>query len=300
MSKVYPIGYTAPGSSSIVEALMSNPSTLLIDTRFSPKSRLPEWTGSALSVKYGVRYREAGNYLGNINYKGGPIRLARPDSGIRGLERYLGEEHDLILLCGCANYETCHRKVIVEMLLQRNPAIEVIQPDAVQTTDTVMCLSVRQPWSWLLVNGHKDVENREWSTNYRGPLLIHAGARVDEDWFYPKRHPESGMLYGTMADRYTMRDIMPVHQSLYTTGAIVGVADLVDVVTESDSRWFCGTYGFVLENARAFETTIPWRGALKLFPVTVCHLCEMPVTESDSEVVGDRQKSYRLCFDCIK
>lgn len=35
-------------------------------------------------------------------------------------------------------------------------------------------LTVRQPWAWLLVNGHKDIENRSWPTKYRGPLLIHA------------------------------------------------------------------------------------------------------------------------------
>jgi hypothetical protein len=29
-------------------------------------------------------------------------------------------------------------------------------------------LSVRQPWAWLIVNGYKDVENRSWTTHYRG------------------------------------------------------------------------------------------------------------------------------------
>ena len=30
-------------------------------------------------------------------------------------------------------------------------------------------LSVRQPWAWLIVAGHKDIENRKWRTSYRGP-----------------------------------------------------------------------------------------------------------------------------------
>jgi ASCH domain-containing protein len=25
-------------------------------------------------------------------------------------------------------------------------------------------LSVRQPWAWLIVNGYKEVENRDWAT----------------------------------------------------------------------------------------------------------------------------------------
>ena len=42
-------------------------------------------------------------------------------------------------------------------------------------------LSVRQPWAWLIVYGGKDIENRSWRTPYRGPLLIHAGKRIDQD-----------------------------------------------------------------------------------------------------------------------
>ncbi len=32
-------------------------------------------------------------------------------------------------------------------------------------------LSVRQPWAWLIVNGCKDIENRDWSTKLRGSLV---------------------------------------------------------------------------------------------------------------------------------
>ena len=28
-------------------------------------------------------------------------------------------------------------------------------------------ISIRQPWAWLVVNGHKDVENRTWRTKHR-------------------------------------------------------------------------------------------------------------------------------------
>ena len=34
-------------------------------------------------------------------------------------------------------------------------------------------LSIRQPWAWLIVNGYKDIENRTWSTRFRGKVLIH-------------------------------------------------------------------------------------------------------------------------------
>jgi hypothetical protein len=38
----------------------------------------------------------------------------------------------------------------------------------------VKCISIRTPWwSWILEGG-KDIENRSWSTAYRGRVLIHA------------------------------------------------------------------------------------------------------------------------------
>jgi len=50
-------------------------------------------------------------------------------------------------------------------------------------------LSVRQPYASLLVSGIKDVENRSRRTNYRGTVLIHAGAKVhDVVSFLKTRH----------------------------------------------------------------------------------------------------------------
>eukprot|EP00210_Caulerpa_lentillifera_P006732 g6434.t1 len=38
-------------------------------------------------------------------------------------------------------------------------------------------LSMHQPWASLLVHGIKRIENRNWRTNYRGKLWIHATSR---------------------------------------------------------------------------------------------------------------------------
>ena len=35
-------------------------------------------------------------------------------------------------------------------------------------------LTLTQPWASLVANGEKKVETRSWSTQYRGPLAIHA------------------------------------------------------------------------------------------------------------------------------
>jgi|InoplaM2AM_1038554.scaffolds.fasta_scaffold00122_3 hypothetical protein len=114
------------------------------------------------------------------------------------------------------------------------------------------CLSIRQPWAWLIVNGHKPIENRDWSTDWRGELLIHAGKTFDDD-----------ALDG-------IRDFFPdVFRQLpqqYELGGIVGVAHLVACVTQSQSAWFTGPHGFVLEQARPLPLR-RWRGQLGFFDV---------------------------------
>ena len=44
-------------------------------------------------------------------------------------------------------------------------------------------LSIKQPWLAAILSGWKPVENRTWDTSYRGPLLLHASARIDPDGF---------------------------------------------------------------------------------------------------------------------
>lgn len=100
-------------------------------------------------------------------------------------------------------------------------------------------LSIRQPWAWLIVNGHKAIENREWSTSYRGTVLIHAGKTMARCY-----HED---LELDMALRFRLS--LPAYEAL-ERGGIVGVATIVDCVSESSSPWFTGPFGFVLADAR--------------------------------------------------
>lgn len=127
-NRVYPIGYSAGGSSEYIASLMAQPKMLLIDTRLMPTSWQIEWKQPTLTAKYGVRYRVAGKMLGNKNYKGGPIDIVDLATGIRGLKMYLDEGHDLILLCTCTTYSTCHRSRIVDALQEVRPSVQVVQP----------------------------------------------------------------------------------------------------------------------------------------------------------------------------
>ncbi len=120
----------------------------------------------------------------------------------------------------------------------------------------VKAISIMQPWAALIVGGHKDIENRTWSTAYRGRVLIHAGKRQDLDALADiasGRHPVTGEPF---AVDYENMD----------KGGIVGEAEIVDCVSRSDSPWFVGPFGFVIRNARPLPFR-PLRGQLGFFRV---------------------------------
>jgi hypothetical protein len=114
------------------------------------------------------------------------------------------------------------------------------------------CLSVRQPWAWLLINGYKDIENRTWKTRYRGPVLIHASSR-----------PESYLddIRADIRRRFRIR----VPEEL-PTGGIVGQVTIKDCVTRSRSAWFEGPVGFVCTKARKLPF-MKMNGKLGLYEV---------------------------------
>lgn len=121
-------------------------------------------------------------------------------------------------------------------------------------------LSIRQPWAWLILNAGKDIENRDWPTNFRGRVLIHASKTCT------KREYEDAMDF--MTDRQILQGIgmnIPSIKGM-DRGGIVGSVEIVDCVTRSDSPWFMGQYGFVLRNPKPMPF-IPWKGRLGFFNV---------------------------------
>jgi ASCH domain len=46
---------------------------------------------------------------------------------------------------------------------------------------SIKALTIRQPWAELILRGRKPFELRSWRTKYRGPLVIHAAAKVDAE-----------------------------------------------------------------------------------------------------------------------
>lgn len=105
---------------------------------------------------------------------------------------------------------------------------------------SIRALSIKQPYPHHIFHDGKDVENRDWPTRGRGWFLIHAGVSTSE------------------LDRKDAGDMaMP-------RGGIVGAARIVNCVTDMDSHWFYGKYGFVLADAFPIPL-VPVKGALSFF-----------------------------------
>jgi hypothetical protein len=112
-------------------------------------------------------------------------------------------------------------------------------------------LSVKQPWAWAIVTGRKRVENRSWSTPYRGTVYIHASGTPDARgvaWF--SKH------------KIKVPPALP-------TGAIVGTCELVEIVRRKQGqrfgKWFFGPVGWVMKNPQALTRPIAMKGKLGLF-----------------------------------
>jgi hypothetical protein len=167
-------------------------------------------------------------------------------------------------------------------------------------------LSIRQPYATLVCAGVKDVENRSWSTKYRGRLLIHAsrwsGARdvFDRDLPLPVFHEFDRMIEsdGTVTkpsrllkvekDRlvYTGKpgdrreyELLKTEiacqadeeSTLFAEHAIIGHVELLDVIEDSDSRWSeDGFYHWILGDAVLYQApALEVKGRLRIWDTDI-------------------------------
>ncbi len=98
-----------------------------------------------------------------------------------------------------------------------------------------LALNVRQPWGHRILFEGKDIENRDRRTKVRGTIFVHSALTIEEDG-------------QELAERLRL----PV-------GGLIGTVDIVDCVSESNSEWFFGPYGYVLANPRPMPF-VPYRG----------------------------------------
>lgn len=118
--------------------------------------------------------------------------------------------------------------------------------------DKYKALSLTQPMAWAIFHG-KDIENRNWNTKFRGRCYIHASKKLDREHYNWIAQNENRLCLQ-----------LPQPEDL-VFGAIIGEVTIVSVVKMHTSYWFFGPYGFVLRDARGYETPIYCKGALGFF-----------------------------------
>jgi hypothetical protein len=130
--------------------------------------------------------------------------------------------------------------------------------------EEIVCLSVRNPLSYLICEGIKDVENRTWKTDYRGRLFIHSSGSNEisfgEDdlpegvWNDPEHEGQIEALILKIGDFYDAKGIdlektVKEKDAYFKGHAIIGYVDLVDIVRDSKSKFAIpGQYHWIVKN----------------------------------------------------
>jgi hypothetical protein len=123
----------------------------------------------------------------------------------------------------------------------------------------VKALTIKQPWASLIVRGDKDIENRDWRTNYTGIVAIHSSAKISRADMEDACDLMQQFVPRFSAERFRADE--------FPTGVILGTIEIAGCVSHSDSPWFVGEYGFVLRNPVPFCRPIQCKGALGLWTV---------------------------------
>lgn len=130
---IYTFGYQGRAVSELQEEV-TRLHAIVIDIRLRPRTWADGWAGPDLTRALGAAYRHIGE-LGNLNYHDHdlPIRIADAEAGLIMPSVLLRTGRSVILLCGCARPETCHRSVVADLLHERTGAIvEHLLPERFQ------------------------------------------------------------------------------------------------------------------------------------------------------------------------
>lgn len=151
----------------------------------------------------------------------------------------------------------------------------------------MITLSVKNPYSYLICAGLKDVENRTWKTDFRGTLQIHSSGSLDlfmpclED--FPEEYqdsPADDVFAQKLLDFYGLTSFDSRADNVKASkdkgmalisGAIIGTIEIVDCVKDSKSLWAIpGQYHWILKNPVLFDKPVlNIKGKLRFFDITI-------------------------------
>lgn len=149
-------------------------------------------------------------------------------------------------------------------------------------------LTLLQPWAWAVFHAGKDVENRIWWANYRGPVWLTSSAHVSKTYFRN--------ACAVLRERAGI--VAPAYEEL-VFGHVLGLVTIVDCILPGGvqsagfvkpgtarrrfladgrldgtphplqpSRWhFDDQYGYVLKNVTPLAKPVPCEGSRRLWRV---------------------------------
>lgn len=277
--KILTIGYNGWTLPTLVEYARTH-NALVIDVRAEAWSARVDWRKESLVYALGLLYMHVPDF-GNTLHRVGGMELRNPARGLTRIVPRLARQTEIILLCGCRDAAACHRTVVADWLAAQIhgdvPITHLEAPRKPRPPGTLPALTIQQPWCAAIMAGVKQIENRTWSTDYRGELAIHASART----------PSSS--YAAASRFCAARGYLVPLPHEVTMGAILGTVQIVDIVKESDDPWFIGTYGWVLERPQSLRVPVPARGTLGLWYWRVADGTEDDSDAGADDVSGDGQ-----------
>ncbi|WP_197480141.1 hypothetical protein [Anabaena sp. 4-3] len=159
---------------------------------------------------------------------------------------------------------------------QRSQLNESVTSQSLQdssATTIIKAITLHQPWAYL-VGRYKWFETRDWPTNYRGKIAIHAAKKQKDTDYWCS----------------LLQDFLPPVEELIF-GAVIAVADLTDcikmtpefIAQQSDTEircgnWEVGRYAWKLENVQILPEPIPARGKQRLWNI------ELSIKSQESRV----------------
>ena len=115
--KIYTLGYSG-WSVEAIKTFLESVNGVAVDVRMVPRSRVAAFNPPQADL-LGERYYWLSDF-GNVNYKSnGPIAIADFDKGVERLGPLRTAGKAVVLMCGCPDINTCHRKVLAERLAKQ-------------------------------------------------------------------------------------------------------------------------------------------------------------------------------------
>jgi len=116
---------------------------------------------------------------------------------------------------------------------------------------SILAISVRRPWAWAIFDLPdllwKCIENRDWRTEYRGPVLIHVSRTCTNTEY---NEAVFAILRATAELGRTSLPVIPPLLRMQH-GGIVGAVDITDCFEDGLHPWRNHMrYGFKLTNRR--------------------------------------------------